>query len=106
MSSYAVVETGSKQYRVEPQSVFDVELVAPLENSKEILLENVLLIRDGENLKVGTPFVEGAKVVCEYLGNVRGPKLTIFGFRPKKSSKRKIGHRQHLSRLKVKDIIG
>lgn len=105
MSKYAIIETGSKQYRVEPQTVLEIEKLEIAENQTEITLENVLLVADGENVKIGTPTVQGAKVVCDYLGAVRGDKVVSFRFRRRKNSRKKIGHRQDYTKLRVKEII-
>ena len=104
MSQYAVVETGSKQYRVELKSLIEVELLNVPEGQKEVSLDKVLLIRNGDQIQVGTPHVAGAKVICDYLGDFRDKKVISFRFRRRKNSRRKHGHRQDLSRLMVKEI--
>ena len=104
MSIFAVVATGSKQYRVEPQSVIDIEKLKESPDTKEITLENVLLLNDGKKVQVGNPLIKGAKVVCENLGTVRGEKLIAFTYRRRKASARKVGHRQSYLRLRVKKI--
>ncbi len=105
MEKYAVVETGSKQYLVEPKQVIEVELLEAVEGQKEVVLDQVMLIKTGSQVKVGTPVIAGAKVVCENLGEFRGPKLIHYRMRRRKSSRRKSGHRQDLLRLLVKDIV-
>ncbi len=104
MSSYAIVETGSKQYRVEPKSVIEVEKLKLPEGEKEVLLEKVLLVSNGKDVQVGNPLVKGASVVCELLEEFRAPKVISFRFRRRKNSRRKKGHRQDLLRLRVKEI--
>ena len=104
MSSYAIIETGSKQYRVEPKTLLEVERLEIPEGKKEISLDRVLLVHDGKQLHVGTPLVAGAKVVCEYLGEIRGKKVVSFKFRRRKNSRKKHGHRQEIARLLVKEI--
>ncbi len=104
MSRYAIVETGSKQYRVEPKDVIEVERLTVPEGQKEIALEKVLFAQDGDKVHVGTPLLKGAKVVCELLANFRGSKVISFKYRRRKASRRKRGHRQELSRLLVKEI--
>ena len=106
MPKFAIIETGSKQYRVEPQSVIEVEILKAPEGQKEIVLEKVLLVNDGEKLSVGTPYLQGAKVVCDCLGNLRAPKVINFKYRKRKKSSRKVGHRQTYTKLQVKEIIG
>ena len=104
MANYAIVETGSKQYWVEPKQVIEVELLESAEGEKEVILDQVLLVQDGGQVKVGAPVLTGAKVVCENLGEFRGPKLIHYRMRRRKSSRRKQGHRQDLLRLLVKEI--
>lgn len=104
MSNYAIIETGSKQYRVEPKSVIEVELL-PLEaGQKEVTLDKVLLVRKGEDLQVGTPHVKGASVICDFLGDTKGKKVIHMRFRRRKNSRRKHGHRQQYVKLQVKEI--
>ncbi|HOW59710.1 MAG TPA: 50S ribosomal protein L21 [Candidatus Omnitrophota bacterium] len=104
MGNYAIVETGSKQYWVEPKQVIEVELLAATEGQKEVLLDQVLLVQDGAKVKIGTPTVSGAKVICENLGAIRGPKTIHYRMRRRKSSRRKHGHRQDYLRLLIKEI--
>lgn len=104
MSNYAIIETGSKQYWVEPNQVIEVELLDAAEGKKEVVLDQVLLVQNAGQLKVGSPVISGAKVVCENLGEFRGPKLIHYRMRRRKSSRRKHGHRQELLRLLVKEI--
>ena len=101
---YAIVETGSKQYRVEPKTFLEVERFEVPEGRKECSLDKVLLVHDGEKIQVGNPHVKGAKVVCDYLGETRGKKVINFRFRRRKNSRRKRGHRQDLIKLIVKEI--
>lgn len=105
MSSYAIIETGSKQYRVEPKAVIEVELLDLPEKTKEVSLDKVLLIRDGEKLLVGNPHLKGARVLCDYLEEFRAPKVIAFKYRRRKASRRKRGHRQEYCRLLVKEIV-
>jgi len=104
MEKYAIVETGSKQYWVAPQQVIEVELLNAAEGQKEVVLDQVMLVKDGAQVKVGTPVVAGAKIVCESLGKFRGPKIVHYRMRRRKSSRKKQGHRQDLLRLRVKEI--
>ena len=100
---YAIIETGSKQYRVEIGDVLDVERLRGKEGG-ELKLRDVLLLRDGKKLEVGQPKVKGATVTCEVVEQLRGKKIDVFKFKRRKDSRRKIGHRQELTRLKVKEI--
>jgi len=106
MSEYAIIETGSKQYWVEPNSVIQVEkLPEPkTKTKKEISLDKVLLVNTGKKITFGTPTVKGAKVVCDFLGEIKGPKVIHFTYRRRKDSRRKVGHRQTLTELRVKKI--
>ncbi len=102
---YAVVETGSKQYRVSVGQTIDVELLS-VEAGGEIELDRVLMVGgEGADLRVGTPTVAGAKVVATVAEHHRGEKLIIFKMKAKKRYRRKTGHRQELTRLTIKDII-
>ena len=104
MSAYAIIETGSKQYRVEPKTILEVELLERPEGKGQIELNRVLLVHDGQKLQVGNPTVPGARVICDFLGEFRGPKVISFKYRRRKASRRKKGHRQDFSRLLVKEI--
>ena len=104
MENYAIVETGSKQYWVEPKQVIEVELLDIPEDQKEVILDQVMLVQNGGQVKVGTPVIAGAKIICENLGEFRGPKLVHYRIRHSQSSRRKKGHRQELLRLLVKEI--
>jgi large subunit ribosomal protein L21 len=99
---YAVVQAGGKQHRVEPDAVFDVELlgIAP---GEQVVLDKVLLIGGDERL-VGTPFVEGAKVVCRALSEVKNRKVIAFRYKRKENIRKKRGHRQRLTRMIVESI--
>ena len=96
---FAVIETGGKQYKVQNGDVIYVEKLAQEENS-EVKFQVVAL--GGENgLKIGTPYVEGASVTGKVLKNGKGKKITVFTYRPKKGSKRKMGHRQPYTKVEI-----
>jgi large subunit ribosomal protein L21 len=100
---YAVVRTGGKQYRVEAGATLLVEkLVA--EPGSLITLDRVLLVGDGEKVTVGTPTVSGASVSATVLGEELGQKIVVFKFKQKVKYRRRTGHRQHLTRLRVDAI--
>lgn len=101
---YAVIETGGKQYRVQKGDVLDVERLAGASNEQEVVFDRVLLVGDGDDIKVGSPVVDGARVSGEFLGDVRGPKITVFKFKRRKQYRRKNGHRQDLHRVRIQDI--
>ncbi len=102
---YAIIETGGKQYRVEKGDVIEVELLTPAANNK-VEFKNVLFINDGTNPKVGSPFVAKGKVVGELLQEIRGPKVIAFKYKRRKQIRRKVGHRQDYSQVKITDILG
>ena len=98
---FAVIETGGKQYKVQNGDVIYVEKLAQEENS-EVKFQVVAL--GGENgLKIGT-YVEGASVTGKVLKNGKGKKITVFTYRPKKGSKRKMGHRQPYTKVEISAI--
>lgn len=102
---YAVIETGGKQYRVEPKDIIDIERLPALDpEEKEVTFDRVLMVGDGEDIKVGQPIVEGATVKAERLADVRGPKLTVFKMKRRKGYRRKNGHRQDLLRVRIQEI--
>ena len=99
---FAVIETGGKQYKVQNGDVIYVEKLAQEEHS-EVKFQVVAL--GGENgLKIGTPYVEGASVTGKVLKNGKGKKITVFTYRPKKGSKRKMGHRQPYTQVEISAI--
>jgi large subunit ribosomal protein L21 len=100
---YAVIETGSKQYKVAKDDIILIERLEAKEG-KPLRLGNVLLIKEGNSIHVGSPYLKGAGVTCELLGEVRGDKLIAYKYKKRKSSEKKIGHRQNLLKLKVKSI--
>lgn len=100
---YAVVSSGGKQYRVEAGNELILERV-PGEAGASITFDRVLLVGDGEAVTVGTPTVEGATVSGTVLGEALGPKLIVFKFKQKATYRRKNGHRQHLTRVRIDEI--
>lgn len=102
---YAVIKTGGKQYRVAKDDVITIERLAG-EAGETIEFKEVLMVGDGASAKVGTPLVAGAKVTAELLAQARGPKLIAFKKRRRKNSRRKIGHRQDLTKVRITSITG
>lgn len=100
---FAIVETGGKQYRVQEGLQIKVEKL-DVDPAKEIELDKVLVVGEGGEVKIGTPYVEGAKVVCEVLGHGRGKKIIVFKKKRRKGYRKKQGHRQWFTALKVKEI--
>jgi large subunit ribosomal protein L21 len=101
---YAIIENGGKQYKVFEGANIDVDLISA-EVGTEIDLNNVLLVADGEKIKVGTPLVKGAHVKASIEAHVKGPKLTIFKYRPKQRYRVKTGHRQKYTRLQIGKVL-
>lgn len=100
---FAVIRTGGKQYKVQKDDVIKVEKLEGDSGSK-IDLDEVLFIGDDKAAKVGTPLVEGAKVVAEVVAQDRGPKIIVFKKKRRQNYRRKKGHRQDLTVLRIKDI--
>lgn len=103
MEKYAVIETGGKQYRVQEGDTFDIERL-DAEEGEKIELDNILAVSDGEKLNVGTPLVEGAKVSAKVVKLHRGKKVVAFKFKQRKGYRRKVGHRQELTRIEIEKI--
>ena len=103
LATYAVVKTGGKQYRVQPGDTIRVESL-PHSVGDEVELSDVLMVsRDGE-VSLGTPNVSGATVKVEVVGQGRGKKIIVFKYKPKTRYRRKNGHRQSFTELKVLDV--
>ena len=102
---YAVIQTGGKQYRVEPGKTVVVEKLAG-EAGAQVVFDQVLLVSsgDGGNVTVGKPLVAGAKVTGEIVEQTRGDKLVVFKFRRRKNYVRKNGHRQQYTAVKITSI--
>ena len=107
MSSFnqAIVRTGGKQYRVEPGAVLRVEKLEG-EVGGSVELPEVLLLGSGTEARVGKPLVEGAKVTGTITAHGRGPKLVVYKFRRRKNYRRKMGHRQAYTEIKIDEITG
>jgi len=100
---YAVVKTGGKQYRITPGDTFRVEKLDAEQGSK-IALDNVIMVVDGDNTNIGSPAIDGAKVMCTVLEQGRAKKIYAFRYKSKKNVRVKKGHRQYYSRLRVDSI--
>ena len=105
MKIYAIIETGGKQYKVTPGAVIDVDRMDVAEGDT-VEVEKVLIIADGEKITVGTPAVEGAKVIATSQGEVRGDKIIVLKYKPKIRYRKKTGHRQRYTRLTIDSIVG
>ena len=100
---YAVIKTGGKQHKVSPGDIVSVEKI---KGSKgETILFNEVLIVSGEgDTKIGTPFLKGAHVAGEIIDEVKAAKLNVFKMKRRKGFKKKTGHRQKLTKMKIKEI--
>jgi len=104
---YAVIETGGKQYRVEPGDVIDVEITSVTgKKVRKVDFDRVLMVSDDKSTRIGSPVVEGAKVTGVLLDEVRGPKIRVFKMKRRKGYRRLQGHRQNLLRVRIENIKG
>ncbi len=103
LGMYAVLKTGGKQYKVQKDSKLLVEKIEA-NIGDEVVLNEVLMIGDGEKINFGSPKIDDAAVLAEVIKQTRGPKITIIYKRRRKNSRRKQGHKQDLTLLKVTDI--
>jgi len=101
---YAIIETGGKQYKVTPGQAIDVERLDVAEGNT-VDLDRVLLIVDGDRVTIGTPAIEGAKVVATSQGEGKGKKIIVLKYKPKVRYRKKTGHRQLYTRLTIDKIV-
>jgi len=101
---YAIVATGGKQYRVEPGELVTLERL-PGEVGSTLDLDQVLMVSDGGQVTIGRPTVAGAKVVSEIVAHTRGEKIDVFKFKKRKKYRRKTGHRQEQTRVRIAQIV-
>jgi large subunit ribosomal protein L21 len=102
---YAVIKTGGKQYRVAANDVLEIEKIAG-EAGATVEFKEVLMLGGDAGAKIGAPFLAGAKVTAEVVEQGRGPKVIAFKKRRRKNSRRKRGHRQDLTTVKITGISG
>jgi large subunit ribosomal protein L21 len=100
---YAVIKTGGKQYRVIPGEKLKIEQI-PADIGSEIVLDQVLMVADGEDTKVGAPLVAGATVTATVVGHGRGEKIKIFKMRRRKHYRKTQGHRQNFTEIRIEAI--
>lgn len=103
MEAYAVIEAGGKQYRVEKDNILDVELM-DVEEGSQVEFSKVLAVSDGQSLTIGAPLVSGAVVKATVLEQFRGKKVVAFKKKRRKGYKRKVGHRQDLTKIQIAEI--
>ena len=101
---YAVIKTGGKQYRVAPGEKIKIEQI-PADVGSQIVIDQVLMVGEGESVKVGNPLVSGAKVTATVFAHGRGVKIRIFKLRRRKHYQKTQGHRQNYTEIRV-DAIG
>ena len=100
---FAIVETGGKQYKVIPGQKLKVEKLE-VATGANLTLDKVLLVADGEDVKVGTPYLEGVRVETKVLSQARHDKVIVFKYHSKTRYKKKKGHRQHYTELEVMSV--
>lgn len=106
---YAVIEQGGKQYKVADGDTLYIDLTEVAPDAETIELDKVLFVNDGQKVKIGTPYLEGAKVIASFKTTaedaiIKGKKLYPIHFRRRKSSKRRIGHRQQYLQITIDKI--
>jgi len=101
---YAVVRSGARQYRAGVGDAILVERL-PAKIGQQLELEQVLLVADGERVEIGQPTVEGARVLATVVAQEKGTKVRIFKYHPRKRYRRRAGHRQRYTRLRVDKIV-
>lgn len=102
---YAIIKSGGKQYRVKEGDIIDVELLTGLK-SNEVKFNDILMLNTGNSVKMGAGALKNATVKGELVENFKDKKLIIFKYKKRKNCKRKNGHRQNLSRVKITAIEG
>jgi large subunit ribosomal protein L21 len=100
---YAIIRSGNRQYRAEVGKLIDVERL-PHEVDETVEISDVLLVGDGDNTVVGQPLVEGAKVTATVVDQFRGKKIIVYKYRQRTNYRRKRGHRQYYTRLRIDDV--
>ena len=103
--SFAIIQTGGKQYKVKASEILKIEQLENLKPESKIEFNEILAYGDDKNIEVGSPLVKGAKVEAELLKNDKNKTILIFKKRRRKNSRRKNGHRQLFSLIKIKKIF-
>ncbi|OIP90038.1 MAG: 50S ribosomal protein L21 [Syntrophaceae bacterium CG2_30_49_12] len=100
---YAIIKTGGKQHKVSPGDVVAIEKING-NKGESVVFDDVLMVADNGNIKVGTPLVEGARVVAEVLAQAKAAKIFVFRMKRRKGYHKKTGHRQKITNIKIKEI--
>ena len=100
---FAIAETSGRQFLFKVNKYYDLDRINAKEKEK-IILNNILLIKDNKNISIGKPFIKNAKVELEVMSHLRDKKIIVYKMKPKKKTRRKMGHRQELTRVMVKSI--
>lgn len=107
-NKFAVIQTGGKQYLVKPGDALKIEKIKATEKDGSVVFDKVLLIVDGpaspqggENIKIGKPFIEGAKIIAKIVEEGREKKITVLHYKPKTRYHKKAGHRQPYTKVKI-----
>ena len=100
---YAVIKTGGKQHKVSPGDVIAIEKISG-DKGEGVVFDQVLMVENEGDIRIGRPVVEGAKVVGEILAQTQGRKLTVYKTKKRKGYHKKTGHRQQLTSLKIREI--
>ncbi|RAM52553.1 MAG: 50S ribosomal protein L21 [Hapalosiphonaceae cyanobacterium JJU2] len=101
--TYAIIETGGKQLKVEPGRFYDIELLS-VQPDEQVSIDSVLLIQHNGEVTIGQPLVAGAKVEGTVMRHLRGRKVLVYKMKPKKKTRKKRGHRQEITRLMINSI--
>ena len=100
---FAIAETSGRQFLFKVNKYYDLDRINAKEKEK-ITLNNILLIKDNKSISIGKPYIKNARVVLEVMSHLRDKKIIVYKMRPKKKTRRKMGHRQELTRVMVKSI--
>ena len=100
---YAVIKTGGKQHKVSQGDEISIEKING-SKGETVVFDEVLMVSSGDDVKIGTPFLEGARVEGEIVDQMKAGKINVFKMKRRKGFKKKTGHRQKLTRMKIKEI--
>lgn len=104
-STYAIIKTGGKQYRVSAGQQVTIEKL-PVDTGTSVTFDEVLLVGTGADVRVGQPLVAGAHVVGTVVEQTRDNKILVHKYRRRKNSRKTIGHRQYITRVRIQEIVG